>query len=118
MTWLTPEQEAAHALESGIARSDLSEKAKLAFDWLVQHAHATAQAPAPAASTDDKPPQADDAASSLASPPPAPGAPPALAASAGDEQLQLDGFASASVPELDTVSDTQLWGADFGEVAP
>ena len=49
---------------------------------------------------------------------PAPGAPPALAASAGDEQLQLDGFASASGPELDTVSDTQLWGADFGEVAP
>ena len=118
MTWLTPEQEAAHALESGIARSDLSEKAKLAFDWLVQHAHATAQAPAPAASTDDKPPQADDAATSPASPPPAPGAPPAPAASAGDEQLQLDGFAPTSGPGLGTVGDTQLWGADFGEVAP
>lgn len=113
MTWLTPEQEAAHALESGIARSDLSEKARLAYDWLVQHAHATAQAPGPAASTDDKLPQADDAASSPASPPPAP------AASTGGEQLQLDG-ASASTPgpEPGTIDDTQLWGADFGEIAP
>jgi hypothetical protein len=113
MTWLTPEQEAAHALESGIARSDLAEKAKLAYDWLVQHAHATAQAPAPAASTDDKPSQPDEAARPPATPPPAP------VASTGDEQLQLDGVsASRPGPELGTVGDTQLWGADFGEIAP
>ena len=42
MSWLTPEQEAAHALESGIARSDLSDKAKLAYDWLARRAHAGA----------------------------------------------------------------------------
>jgi hypothetical protein len=35
MTELTPEQEAAHALESGIARIDLPEKVRLAYDWLV-----------------------------------------------------------------------------------
>ena len=113
MVWLTPEQEAAHALESGIARSDLSEKAKLAYDWLVQHAHATAQAPAPAASTDDKPPQADEAASPPATPPPAP------VASTGDEQLQLDGVSAWTPrPELGTVGDTPALGCRLRRDCP
>ena len=105
MTSLTPEQEAAHALESGIARSDLSEKAKLAYDGLVKHTHATAQTPAPASSTDDKPPQAGAAASSPASPP----------------QLEADeitGFSADPVagPELGTVQENELWGAVYGEL--
>ena len=107
MTSLTPEQEAAHALESGIARSGLSEKAKLAYDGLVEHARATAQAPAPApvSSIDDKPPQAGAAGSSPASPP----------------QLEVDnitGFSADPVagPELGTVNENELWGAIDGEL--
>ncbi len=105
MTSLTPEQEAAHALESGIARSGLSEKAKLAYDGLVEHARATAQAPAPASSIDDEPPQAGAVGSSPTSPP----------------QLEVDnitGFSADPVagPELGTVNENGLWGAVYGEL--
>jgi hypothetical protein len=136
MSWLTPEQEAAHALESGIARSDLSEKAKLAYDRLARHDHATAQ-PGPAASTDHKPPQDESATGSATSSPPAPAAstgdgssqadsatgsaassPPVPAASTGDKLVEIDNLGSAEGfppgPELGTVNDNQLWGADFG----
>jgi hypothetical protein len=56
MPKMTPEQEAAYALDFGVARGDLSEQAQLAYDRLVeQRAHQIAQAPlaqgaAPAAS--------------------------------------------------------------------
>jgi uncharacterized OB-fold protein len=43
MSQLTPEQEAAHALESGSPRSDLSEKARLVYDWLARRGHAVAK---------------------------------------------------------------------------
>jgi protein-S-isoprenylcysteine O-methyltransferase Ste14 len=56
MVKMTPEREAAYALDFGVARSDLPEKAQLAYDRLAQQrARAKAQAPAPAASTDDQP---------------------------------------------------------------
>jgi len=138
MSWLTPEQEAAHALESGIARSDLSERAKLAYDWLVQHVDARAQPPS-AASTGGKPSQADSVTGSAASSPLTPAAttgdapsqaasvtgsaassPPAPAATAGDEPLAVEpltGFTGEfPMPGLEegTVDANQLWGADFG----
>jgi protein-S-isoprenylcysteine O-methyltransferase Ste14 len=56
MAKMTPEQEAAYALDFGVARSDLPEDAQLAYDRLAQQrARARAQAPAPVVSTDDQP---------------------------------------------------------------
>jgi hypothetical protein len=113
VSWLTPEQEAAHALESGIARSDLSEKAKLAYDWLVQHVDPKAQ-PAPAASTGDAPSQADSVTGSAASSPPAP------AATTGDPQLAVEPLTEDSSPPgpAEDVDTNQLWDADSGQDVP
>jgi hypothetical protein len=131
MTWLTPEQEAAHALESGIARSDLSEKAKLAYDWLVHHPKA--QAPPPGSSTDGQPLQADDPTGPSATSSPAPTAStddkppqagplsPASAASTDDQPLEVDnlaGFDANLPPPSGTINDNQLWGFDEGQVTP
>jgi protein-S-isoprenylcysteine O-methyltransferase Ste14 len=56
MAKMTAEQEAAYALDFGVARSDLPKDAQLAYDRLAQQrARARAQAPAPAASTNDQP---------------------------------------------------------------
>jgi protein-S-isoprenylcysteine O-methyltransferase Ste14 len=56
MARMTPEQEAAYALDFGVAKSDLPEEAQLAYDRLAQQrARARANAPVPAASTDGKP---------------------------------------------------------------
>jgi hypothetical protein len=50
MARMTPEQEAAYALDFGIARSDLPPDAQLAYDRLAeQRARAAASAPVPPA---------------------------------------------------------------------
>ena len=54
MVKMTPEQEAAYALDFGVARSDLPEDAQLAYDRMVeQRAHAGPFAPVPEADGGD-----------------------------------------------------------------
>jgi hypothetical protein len=53
MAKMTPEQEAAYALNFGVARSDLPPEAQLAYDRLVeQQARAAASAPVPPADSE------------------------------------------------------------------
>jgi len=56
MAKLTPEQEARHALNFGIARSDLPEDARLAYDRLVEGRARTGTLPPAAPPGPDAPP--------------------------------------------------------------
>jgi len=56
MAKLTPEQEARHALNFGIARSDLPEDARLAYDRLVEGRARTGTLPPAAPAGPDAPP--------------------------------------------------------------
>lgn len=47
MMKMTPEQQAAHALDVGVARSDLPEDAQLAYDRLVEQRTRAGTPPAP-----------------------------------------------------------------------
>jgi Phospholipid methyltransferase len=54
MAKMTPEKEAAYALDFGVARSDLPEEAQLAYDRLAeQRARARTSAPVPPADAED-----------------------------------------------------------------